>query len=65
MDTHTPTLAPSRRAWRVRDFCREFGISKSTFYNYRADGRLSTVRIAGVRLVPAEAAEEFLRSGSK
>lgn len=56
------TTAPSGpRAYRVQDFCRAFGISRSTVYNLMADGRLQTVRIAGRRLIPADAAEALLR----
>lgn len=52
---------PNPRAYRVRDFCQAFGVSRSTVYNLMADGRLKTVLIAGRRLIPADAAEALLR----
>ena len=51
----------SPRAYGVRDFCKAFGVSRSTVYNLMADGRLRTVRVAGRRLIPADAAEALLR----
>lgn len=55
---------PERHALRVHEFCRAFGICKATFYNYKRDGLIRTVRIAGVRLVPADAVAEFLGGGA-
>jgi excisionase family DNA binding protein len=48
------------RAYRVKDFCKAFGVSRSTAYNLMADGKLRSVRIAGRRLIPADAAEALL-----
>ncbi len=48
------------RAYTVQHFCKAFGLSRSTVYNLMADGRLRTVRIAGRRLIPADAAEALL-----
>ena len=56
-----PTQITAPRAYRVRDFCKAFGVSRSTVYNLMADGRLRTVRIAGRRLIPADAAEALLQ----
>ena len=56
-----PSPALERRAYRVSEFCTAFGLSRSTVYNLMADGRLRTVRIAGRRLIPADAAEALLR----
>jgi excisionase family DNA binding protein len=60
MDSPDQPLPP--RAYSVKDFCKAFGLSRSTAYNLRADGRLRTVRIAGRRLIPADAAESLLRT---
>jgi predicted site-specific integrase-resolvase len=57
----TPPHSPPPLAWRVKDFCRAVHISKATFYNYMAAGRIRTIRIAGVRLIPADAVAEFLK----
>lgn len=59
MDTQAHHQQP--RAYGVRDFCKAFGVSRSTVYNLMADGRLRTVRVAGRRLIPADAAEALLR----
>ena len=51
---------PPRRALRVRDFCNAYGFSKATTYNLIKTGRLRTVRIGGIRLIPVDAAESLL-----
>lgn len=48
------------RAYSVKDFCKAFGLSRSTVYNLMADGRLRTVKVAGRRLIPADAGEALL-----
>lgn len=50
----------SPRAYRVQDFCKAFGVSRSTVYNLINDGKLRSVRVAGRRLIPADAAEALL-----
>jgi excisionase family DNA binding protein len=55
----TPT--PTPRAYRVQDFCKAFGLSRSTVYNLIAQGKLRSVLVAGRRLIPADAAEDLLR----
>jgi excisionase family DNA binding protein len=57
----TQTLLERPRAYGVKAFCKAFGVSRSTVYNLIADGRLRSVRIAGRRLIPADAAEALLR----
>eukprot|EP01035_Chromulina_nebulosa_P000270 gene270-386_t len=51
------------RAYRIRDFCRAFGISRSTAYLLMNEGRLESVLVGGRRLIPADAAERLLRAG--
>lgn len=51
----------TRRAYGVRDFCEAFGVSRSTVYNLFAAGTLRSVRIAGRRIIPADAAEALLK----
>jgi predicted DNA-binding transcriptional regulator AlpA len=51
----------ARRALRINDFCRAYGISRATAYKLIARGRLRTVLIAGRRLVPVDVAEALLR----
>jgi excisionase family DNA binding protein len=48
------------RAYRVQDFCRAYGLSRSTVYLLMAKGKLRTVRVAGRRLIPADAAEALI-----
>lgn len=55
----SPALTP--RAYRVQDFCKAFGVSRSTAYNLMAAGKLRSVLIAGRRVIPADAAEALLR----
>ena len=59
MDIQTPQDRP--RAYGVKAFCKAYGVSRSTVYNLLADGRLKSVRVAGRRLIPADAAEALLR----
>ena len=58
MNSQPPTFLP--RAYRVLDFCQAFGVSRSTVYNLMKEGKLKTVRIAGRRLIPADAGEALL-----
>ena len=51
------------RAYRIADFCRAFGLSRSTVYTLISEGRLESVLIGGRRLIPADAAERLLRGG--
>lgn len=55
------TLPPTPRAYRVQDFCKAYGLSRSTTYNLIAQGKLRSVLVAGRRLIPADAAEALLR----
>jgi excisionase family DNA binding protein len=49
-----------RLAYRVDEFCRVAGLSRSTIYKLMSEGRLRTVRVAGRRLIPADAARALL-----
>jgi len=57
----TPPVFNRPRAYSVKAFCKAFGVSRSTTYNLIADGRLKSVRVAGRRLIPADAAEALLQ----
>jgi predicted DNA-binding transcriptional regulator AlpA len=48
------------RALRIPDFCRRYGISRSTAYKLKAQGKLRIVKIAGRAVVPIESAEALL-----
>lgn len=61
MDNHRITpLVETRQAWRMDDFCMNFGLSRSTVYNLMKEGRLKTVKVGGRRLIPVDAARELL-----
>ena len=56
---HSP-IATTPRAYTVRGFCQAYAVSRSTLYNLINDGKLPDVRIAGRRVIPADAAERLL-----
>ncbi len=62
-DQFSPSIPNSveRRAYRLKDFYKAFGVSRSTVYNLINDGKLRSVRVAGRCLIPADAAEAPLR----
>jgi predicted DNA-binding transcriptional regulator AlpA len=54
--------AQRERALRVPEFCRRYGISRSTAYKLKRDGKLQIVRIAGRAVVPVDSAEALLKA---
>jgi predicted DNA-binding transcriptional regulator AlpA len=50
------------RALRVPEFCRRYGISRSTAYKLKKEGKLQIVRIAGRAVVPVDSAEALLKA---
>jgi excisionase family DNA binding protein len=57
-------VAPERRAFRVSEFCRAYGVSASTTYKLIREGKLRSVLVCGRRLIPRDAAEKLI-SGSE
>jgi predicted DNA-binding transcriptional regulator AlpA len=57
----------SKRGYGVQDFCRNVGISRSTFYALKNEGNGPRVTKIGKRLnlITHEAAEEWLRDRSE
>ena len=49
-----------RRAYRINDFCRAFGLGRTKAYELIGSGKLRTVTVGGRRLVPRDAAEALL-----
>jgi excisionase family DNA binding protein len=47
-------------AYRVDDFCKQIGISRTSFYELLKKGKIRTVLIAGRRLIPASEVERLL-----
>ena len=58
-----PTEAP--RAHRVKPFCRDVGISPSTFWKYVGLGKIRVIRIGGRVLVPHAEALRIASEGLK
>jgi excisionase family DNA binding protein len=54
-----------RRALSIKEAAATCGVSRATLYRLIADGRLTTVKILGRRLVPAVAIDALLSGGSK
>jgi predicted site-specific integrase-resolvase len=52
-------------AYRIKDFCRRFGIAPSTFWKYHRLGRIKTIRIGGRVLIPAAEALRIASEGLK
>jgi predicted DNA-binding transcriptional regulator AlpA len=50
------------RALRVPEFCKRYGISRTTAYKLKAQGKLQIVRIAGRAVVPVDSAEALLKT---
>ena len=59
--TPPPETAALPRALTVTDFCRNYGISRSGFYNLIKARALPDVKVGGRRLIPTDAAEALLR----
>lgn len=49
-----------RRALRVNDAAKSYGVSRSTIYKLMSAKKLATVKIAGRRLIPVDALEALL-----
>lgn len=52
-----------RLAYRVNEFCRSVGISRSVFYELIKKGKIKTVKIGGSRVVPASEATRIASEG--
>lgn len=61
MPNTTSKIEP--RALRISDFCRLYGIGRTSAYKLMASGKLATVRIGKRRLVLRDSAEQLLSTG--
>jgi len=59
------TTTQEKLAYRVNEFCKAIGLSRSTFYKLLAEGKIKTVTVGGRRLVPAGEAERLANGGAK
>ncbi len=63
---NSTSLNPDRpRAYRVGDFCRLYGVGRTSVYKMLKQGKLPSVTIGGRRVIPADAAESLLTGGRK
>lgn len=56
---HTGSGNPPR-AYRIDDFCRSFGVGRTTVYALLKNGTLRSVKIGRRRLITAESGEALL-----
>ena len=52
-------------AYRINDFCRLFGLGRTTVYSLIGAGKLATIKIGNRRLIPREAALSLIAEASK
>jgi hypothetical protein len=64
MSSNTSNPLAERRAYRIKDFCALYSISRSSAYKLMAEGRLATVCVGGRRLIPKESAEALLNGAA-
>jgi excisionase family DNA binding protein len=55
-----PTTADRPVAYRVEDFCRAYGIGRSTVYELIKEKELKSAVIAGRRVIPASEGDRLL-----
>jgi predicted DNA-binding transcriptional regulator AlpA len=61
LQTPDGQVSASVRALRVPEFCRRYGVSRTTAYKLKSQGKLQIVKIAGRAVVPVESAEALLK----
>jgi excisionase family DNA binding protein len=61
MADNNSTSTQDRRAYRIKDFCALYSISRSSAYKLMAEGKLRSIRVGGRRLIPKECAEALLQ----
>mgnify|MGYP001412545211 CR=1 FL=1 len=54
------TPPPEKLAYTIREFRQASGIGRTRIYDEIAAGRLRTVKFGRSRLIPADAANEFI-----
>jgi excisionase family DNA binding protein len=61
----TNIQTPERRVLSIQEAARTCGLSRATLYRLLKDGKLTTVKIGGRRLVPVGAIDALLNGGAK
>lgn len=62
MATIQPESSKKRRAMSVRDFCAEYGVSRSKAYELFRDGAIRPVKVGIKTLIRVDDAEAWLAS---
>ncbi|MGE5548420.1 MAG: helix-turn-helix domain-containing protein [Solirubrobacterales bacterium] len=52
----------AKRAYQIPDFCKHYGIGRTSAYREISEGRLKIVKCRGRTLIPADEAERWLAS---
>jgi excisionase family DNA binding protein len=52
------------RAYRIDDFCRAYGVGRTTVYALLKNGTLRSIKIGRRRLITAESGEALLSPGA-
>lgn len=55
-------MEPTERVFSVQEFCKRYGIGRSSAYEEIRAGRLKCRKLGARTLVPQDAAEEWLAS---
>ena len=50
----------NKLAYSIREACEATSLSRSSIYNYRAAGKLKTIRIGGRTVIPADSLHALL-----
>ena len=51
-------------AYRVNDFCRVIGLSRSKVYQLIGEGRLPTIKLGSIRLIPNHSAKKLIEDAT-
>jgi excisionase family DNA binding protein len=62
MSGENTNVTDQPRAFRIKDFCALYSVSRSSAYKLMAEGKLRTVRVGGRRLIPKDSAEALLNA---
>lgn len=57
-----PPAQVEKLAFRIDEFCSSCGVGRTTAYRLMKTGKLRYVRVGSRRLVPRDAAQQFLAS---
>jgi excisionase family DNA binding protein len=58
---HQEPAYPPPLAYGIEDAVKASGLSRSTLYDLIGEGKLRSVKVAGRRLIPAEALRQLLQ----